>query len=119
MPRAQSRKLNSEQFEFIRPILITRYYTAEHIEAARLCLVEGATMQSVATKCGFNTRQGVADTIRRVWAVWLLSAPYFSRDAASAMEGVQLIPVPDKLVQTVRDLIEADVKRPAKPATKK
>ena len=57
------RHMTAEEFEVVRVRLRERI-NATRLEAARLALVEGMTMQSVANRFNWSTRQAVYDIVR-------------------------------------------------------
>ena len=57
------RRLSAKEFDALRPLL---RISERRIEAARLAMVEGHTLQSVADRYGW-TRQAVGDAVRIVW----------------------------------------------------
>ncbi len=57
------KRLSALEFEALRPLL---RISDQRIEAARLAMVEGHTLQSVADRYGW-TRQAVGDAVRIVW----------------------------------------------------
>jgi len=60
------RRMIAAEFEAVRPLL---GISSERIEAARLALVEGRTLQAVGDQFGW-TRQAVGSTINVVWKMW-------------------------------------------------
>ena len=56
------RRMTAEEFEAVRMRLRERI-NATRLEAARLALVEGMTMQSVADRFNWPTRQTVYDVV--------------------------------------------------------
>jgi len=57
------RRMLAVEFESVRPLL---NISAERVEAARLVLVEGHTLQTAGNRFGWS-RQAVGDTINVVW----------------------------------------------------
>jgi len=57
------RRMIATEFESVRPLL---NISAQRIEAARLALVEGRTLQAVGDQFGWS-RQAVGDAIKVVW----------------------------------------------------
>lgn len=61
---ATKRRLTAEQFEAVRPLL---GISAKQQAAARAAMVEGRTLQAIATENGWKARQSVADAVAVVW----------------------------------------------------
>lgn len=57
------RRMAASEFEAVRPLL---NISDERIEAARLALVEGRTLQAVGDQFGWS-RQAVGDAVSAVW----------------------------------------------------
>ena len=62
--RRPRRRMTAAEFEAVRPLL--KSMSMERIEAARLALVEGLTMQAVGATFGW-TRQAANDAVAVVW----------------------------------------------------
>ncbi|RRD64171.1 transcriptional regulator [Comamonadaceae bacterium OH2310_COT-174] len=58
------RRMTEAEFEAVRPLL---NISAKRIEAARLALVEGQTLQAVGSQYGWS-RQAVGDAVSVVWS---------------------------------------------------
>lgn len=82
-----TRRLAAAEFEAVRPLLT--HLAAPRIAAARSVLVDGQSMQAVATAHGWAARSTVLDCVDAVWKV--LSA-YREAQAAEARAGVLLPP---------------------------
>lgn len=63
MSRHAKRRLHAAEFEAVRPLL---NISDERIEAARLALVDGLTLQSIGQRYGWS-KQAVADAVNVVW----------------------------------------------------
>lgn len=79
------RRMTAADFEAVRPLL---KMSADRAEAARLALVEGQTLQGVATVYGWS-RQAVGDAVDAVWRVFGL---YNESQRAAANAGALLPP---------------------------
>jgi hypothetical protein len=95
------RRLTAPEFEAIRPML---RMTEDRIEAARLALVEGQTLQGVANIFNWKSRQAVGDAVRIAWGAY---EKYQEGKSAEANAGV-LMPEGWERVELVapRELIE-------------
>ena len=75
------RRMTAIEFETLRPWL---RISDERVEAARLALVDGLTLQAVGDRFGWS-RQAVGDSVRVVWAA--LESHHASQRAAAQAEG--------------------------------
>lgn len=79
------RRMTAVEFDAIRPLL---NISPQRIEAARAALVDGLTLQAIATPNGW-TRQAVNDAVT---VVWNTLAKYRAAQSRSANAGVLLPP---------------------------
>lgn len=83
--RRAKRRIISAEFDAVRPLL---NISSDRIEAARLVLVEGKTLQAVGDKFEC-TRQAVGDTVN---VVWRTLERYHESQRAAANAGALLPP---------------------------
>ena len=113
------RRMTAAEFEAVRPLL---KISDDRIQAARLALVDGQTLQAVGDRFGWS-RQAVGDAVSTVWRT-LESYHESQRAAANAgallppgWEQVTLI-APTHLIDKFRGEIAQASPQPVKKATR-
>lgn len=79
------RRMTGTEFEALRPLL---KISNDRMEAARLALVEGQTLQGVANLYGWS-RQAVGDAVNVVWKIF---EKYHESQRAAASAGTLMPP---------------------------
>lgn len=112
------RRVTAAEFEALRPLL---NISADRIEAARLALVDGKTLQAVGDHFGWS-RQAVGDAVS---VVWKTLESYHESQRAAANAGTLLPPgweqvtliAPSHLIAKFRGEIAAAAQSSALPLT--
>lgn len=105
-----ARRISKQDFDLLTPLLPTM--RPDRIEAARLALVEGASLPSIAEALGMKSRQAVDDAVRIVWKTHLLVQRRLDAEAtlrSAVPEGwisVRLL-APVELVPSLQELIRS------------
>lgn len=84
MTRNTTKRMTAAEFEAVRPLLSN--ISKERIEAARLALVDGQSLQGIATIYGW-TRQAMHQTVGAVWGHF---EKYSDARRAETLAGPQL-----------------------------